>query len=133
MKFQVLVADQKTVNGRVYPQSVIEAAIRRAEVRIKERKFTVHSETPPTLNNCLGIVNKFEMKGPRLMADIEWLPHMLANQVKSQASSHQVVWSPDGFGQVAEDGKVSDYEMIALIAAPRSTKRERQSDQGPAS
>lgn len=133
MKFQVLVAGQKTANGRVYPQSVIEAAMRRAETRIKERTFTVHSEVPPTLNNCLGIVNKLEMKGPRLMADIEFLPHMLARQVKTQASSHQVAWFPDGFGQVSEDGTVSDYEMIALIAAPRSTKSERKSDQGPAS
>jgi len=118
MKFQLLVADKKTQNGRVYPRSVIEAAIRRAQPRITERTMTIHSGTPPTLNNAIGIVNKLEMDGERAVAEVEFLKFPEAEQIEELARSHRVHFVPDGFGSV-EGHVVKDYEMTAVIAEVR--------------
>jgi hypothetical protein len=119
MKFQVLVADRKTGNGRVYPRSVIEAAIRRAQPRVLERTLTVHHGAPPTLNNAIGIVNKLEMDGERAVAEIQFLDYGEADKIKELAANHKVMFVPDGFGSV-ENGVVKDYELTAVVAELRT-------------
>jgi len=110
-------------SGRLYPLKVIEAAFRQAAPRVLARLMTVHSGVPLTLGNCVGIVNKLELKGKRALASIEFLPNMTGTHAKIEASCKEITFSLKGSGLVSEIGCVSDYELTGVVASPRSIGR----------
>jgi hypothetical protein len=109
LRFTVAVADQRTPSGTIYPKAVIERAVANAQGRIQEKRVTVHSGSPPTLDNLIGIVNKLEVQGDRAVAEI---------QFTGQDQGVQG-FAFDGFGYVDEDQRVRDYELTALVSTPR--------------
>lgn len=113
IRFTVAVADRLTAAGVIYPKAVIETAVRNAQQRIQQRKFTVHSSSPPTMDNVVGIVNKLEMQGGEAMAEIE----LTTPGFQEQGQHGQLGVSIDGVGRVT--GKmVEDYELTNLVARP---------------
>ena len=114
MKYPILTVDRMNHNNQVYPRSVIEAALVKAQEKVKSRCFLVCSGTPPTLLNTVGVVNNLYLEGDVLMAEVEFLAGTSRVGLLIE-SGYSFKMFPSGSGSVAEDGTVQpDYELESL-------------------
>jgi hypothetical protein len=129
-KYPVALADVPNHNGRTYPKAVLDSACEQVQGRIKAGVMTVHLGPTAQLQNMVGIVNKLEMDGPKLVAQVEFPAYLNAESttIESLIHSGRAYLALSGVGTLKENVVQADYVCDALVIGihnPENTNEQK--------
>lgn len=117
-------ADVPTVNGRIYPHSVLEKAIEGAQERVNKGFFIVHRVPPEDgkshLHHACGIVKKLELNTEGFITcDVYPLKLDLDYQMMDfvDQGSHDLFTV--GIGDYEDDNIISSFEITSLFVSEK--------------
>lgn len=118
MKQTILVADQPTITGRVYPKHVLEAALKKLGDQPILGQYGFDDKQKVELGQATHIAKNLRLEGNELVADIEIVPGPCGDNL--QKVLEHAVFRPQGFGNVEftdeNTGVVTDYEITGINA-----------------
>ncbi len=114
-----VILDAKNHNGRIYETVAMEEAFAR---RLEAPLYVTMDEPPQgevTLDRICGVVETLERDGDRFYVNWRTVETPLGRIARTLLESDvKVDMIPLGTGMVLEDGRVADYEPIALYITP---------------
>jgi len=138
----VLVLDRPTHNGRVYPRSEIEAAVKRAQTVISRGNLVGEADPDYDYDGDLEsiainsprvthVVDRLWVEqtpeGPVLMGEIHTLDPItheafpLTPFAELGLSKGDLVMRPRGTGMIDDEGIVSEYRLLAIDLLPKES------------
>jgi len=124
LKNQILkIADVAQRNGHVYTQDALEKAVDNAQERIKNQDGILGVLGEPRNEGSIDIaeishaITNIRMDGDKMVADFKILSTPKGNILRQLLEAGITPqFSVSGFGTVAEDGTVSDFELVTVYA-----------------
>lgn len=119
-RFVLLLADKPTVNKHVYPRAVLEAAITDYEKKPGYGQFYTDEWPRPehaTLNLAQvshRVKNLSLNSFGELIGEVEILNTPMGEFLEPLIAKGQARFAPTGIGTVAEDGTISDYQIVSI-------------------
>lgn len=109
----LIIADQPTLNGRVYSTACLEKMVSDIQVAIKDRRMLVYPESAqlgrPYLQDARGVVTSVTLVDGRLRIDIIPLPG-------KQMFEGSIVF-PVAAGKTDSDNNVYDSEIVGFCVS----------------
>jgi hypothetical protein len=114
--------DVKNLNGRVYPKEVVEAAIAKLNNKPLNGTIGIPDNVATPLVDPAFVAENIEVKDGKVVADIRVLTTesgRTLTQLLTQQPPLSLSYSPVGFGQINDDGKITDYQFTSIAVIPR--------------
>ena len=118
---RVIVADQVSISGRVYPKEVLKKALDEYAEKIQGKTLPLTSSTDlgpiPAENIFGGVEISLDEEGVVAVAsiDVDKAPPDVSALLNSP---QEVFLTPAGIGSVGEDGVVNDYQIRSVVISP---------------
>ena len=110
--------DRPNKNGRIYPKSVVEEALRRAPSTMYGTLGYPEGLALP-IDKVSHSVSNLRIEGDYLVGDAKILKTPMGAIVeKMLMNPESVAYRTMGYGMVGEDGVISDFTIIAVAAIP---------------
>lgn len=119
MTVKLVEFDRPTINGRVYPKAVLEAALKHWEDHFKTKTMPIFKSptATPQMQDIVGYAENFRFEDGYLQADIGFLEE----RIKEVANDGETInVRPNGIGGVdTETGVVHEGYRICGLAVRR--------------
>jgi len=111
---KLITVDEPTVNGRIYPKSVLEAALAHWEAHFKTKTMPIFKEPTamPKVEDIVGYAENFRFEDKYLVADVGFIE----GREKDVGEQGEVInIRPNGSGTADEKGVIQEgYRMVGL-------------------
>lgn len=117
MKEVILELNTPNKNGRIYSSTHIEPNLN----RLYYGQFGIPSsdwDRPVQVDKITHKVENLRIEGDHLIGDVTFMPESKVVYDKMVGAGGSFCFRPRGLGVVEEDGKVVNYEMIAIDMVP---------------
>lgn len=118
MRVKVLQLDTPNTNGRIYPATVVMEAIEKAPNSILGT-IGLGEGTELELGEVAIAANQFQIADGYLTAEITILETPAGKEARTLIETGGVAFRPVGYGDVAEDGTISNYRIHSISLLPK--------------
>jgi hypothetical protein len=118
MRVKLVQLDQPNANNRVYPTEAIKEAIAKAPDSLLGT-IGLAKSVELELGEVAMAANQFKIIDGYLTAEITILETPAGKAAKELIENDSVAFRPVGYGNVAEDGTVSNYTFHSISMIPK--------------
>jgi hypothetical protein len=114
--------DVKNRNGRIYPKDVVERAIAKLTNGSINGTIGIPRDVIHPIVDPAFVAENIRVKDSHVIADIKVLTTESGRVLTSMLSEDPPLtlsYSPVGFGQINDDGKITDYQFTSIAVIQR--------------